>query len=399
MKEKVKNIGYNVNIEMQIRSLIRRRNYKLTNYLVVGAGLFGAVFAHEAAQRGHKVKVIEKRDHVAGNIYTKEVHGIQVHQFGAHIFHTSKKEIWKYVNQFAEFNRYTNSPVANYNGEIYNLPFNMNTFNKLWGVATPKEAMAKIEEQRAVLNGKKPENLEEQAISLIGTDIYEKLIKGYTEKQWGRKATELPAFIIRRLPVRLTYDNNYFNDTYQGIPIGGYTQIVEKMLDHDNITVETGVDFFDRKEEYLKEYDKVVFTGMIDQFFDYKLGELEYRSLRFETEVLDEDNHQGNAVVNYTDAETPYTRIIEHKHFEFGKGERGKTVITREYPADWKRGDEPYYPVNDSKNNSLYKQYQELASKETENVIFGGRLGQYRYYNMDQVIGAALITVKNEFEG
>ena len=399
MKEKVKNIGYNVNIEIQIRSLIRRRNYKLTNYLVVGAGLFGAVFAHEAAQRGHKVKIIEKRDHVAGNIYTKEVHGIQVHQFGAHIFHTSKKEIWEYVNQFAEFNRYTNSPVANYNGEIYNLPFNMNTFNKLWGVATPKEAMAKIEEQRAVLNGKKPENLEEQAISLIGTDIYEKLIKGYTEKQWGRKATELPAFIIRRLPVRLTYDNNYFNDTYQGIPIGGYTQIVEKMLDHDNITVETGVDFFDRKEEYLKEYDKVVFTGMIDQFFDYKLGELEYRSLRFETEVLDEDNHQGNAVVNYTDAETPYTRIIEHKHFEFGKGEKGKTVITREYPADWKRGDEPYYPVNDSKNNSLYKQYQELASKETENVIFGGRLGQYRYYNMDQVIGAALITVKNEFEG
>ena len=369
----------------------------MTNYLVVGAGLFGAVFAREAAQRGHKVKVIEKRDHVAGNIYTKEVHGIQVHQFGAHIFHTSKKEIWEYVNQFAEFNRYTNSPVANYNGEIYNLPFNMNTFNKLWGGATPKEAMAKIEEQRAVLNGKKPENLEEQAISLIGTDIYEKLIKGYTEKQWGRKATELPAFIIRRLPVRLTYDNNYFNDTYQGIPIGGYTQIVEKMLDHDNITVETGVDFFDRKEEYLKEYDKVVFTGMIDQFFDYKLGELEYRSLRFETEVLDEDNHQGNAVVNYTDAETPYTRIIEHKHFEFGKGEKGKTVITREYPADWKRGDEPYYPVNDSKNNSLYKQYQELASKETENVIFGGRLGQYRYYNMDQVIGAALITVKNEF--
>ena len=398
MEEKVKSIGYNVNIEMQIRSLIRRRNYKLTNYLVVGAGLFGAVFAHEAAQRGYKVKVIEKRDHVAGNIYTKEVHGIQVHQFGAHIFHTSKKEIWEYVNQFAEFNRYTNSPVANYNGEIYNLPFNMNTFNKLWGVATPKEAMAKIEEQRAVLNGKKPENLEEQAISLIGTDIYEKLIKGYTEKQWGRKATELPAFIIRRLPVRLTYDNNYFNDTYQGIPIGGYTQIVEKMLDHDNITVETGVDFFDRKEEYLKEYDKVVFTGMIDQFFDYKLGELEYRSLRFETEVLDEDNHQGNAVVNYTDAETPYTRVIEHKHFEFGKGEKGKTVITREYPADWKRGDEPYYPVNDSKNNSLYKQYQELASKETENVIFGGRLGQYRYYNMDQVIGAALITVKNEFE-
>ena len=368
------------------------------DYLIVGAGLFGAVFAHEAKRVGKHCLVIDKRNHRGGNIYCEDMEGIHVHKYGAHIFHTSKKEIWKYVNQFAEFNRYTNSPVANYNGEIYNLPFNMNTFNKLWGVVTPKEAMAKIEEQRAVLNGKKPENLEEQAISLIGTDIYEKLIKGYTEKQWGRKATELPAFIIRRLPVRLTYDNNYFNDTYQGIPIGGYTQIVEKMLDHDNITVETGVDFFDRKEEYLKEYDKVVFTGMIDQFFDYKLGELEYRSLRFETEVLDEDNHQGNAVVNYTDAETPYTRIIEHKHFEFGKGEIGKTVITREYPADWKRGDEPYYPVNDSKNNSLYKQYQELASKETENVIFGGRLGQYRYYNMDQVIGAALLTVKNEFE-
>ena len=371
----------------------------MMKYLIVGSGLFGAVFAHEAVERGNKVTVIEKRNHIAGNIYTKEVDGIQVHQYGAHIFHTSNKKVWNYVQQFAEFNRYTNSPVANYKGHMYNLPFNMNTFSEMWGVRTPQEAIAKINEQRQEMAGKEPQNLEEQAISLIGTDIYEKLIKGYTEKQWGRKATELPAFIIRRLPVRLTYDNNYFNDTYQGIPIGGYTQIVEKMLDHDNITVETGVDFFDRKEEYLKEYDKVVFTGMIDQFFDYKLGELEYRSLRFETEVLDEDNHQGNAVVNYTDAETPYTRIIEHKHFEFGKGEKGKTVITREYPADWKRGDEPYYPVNDSKNNSLYKQYQELASKETENVIFGGRLGQYRYYNMDQVIGAALITVKNEFEG
>lgn len=368
-------------------------------YLIIGSGLFGAVFAHEAAKHGNKVTVIEKRDHIAGNIYTKEVDGIQVHEYGAHIFHTSNKKVWDYVQQFAEFNRYTNSPVANYKGHMYNLPFNMNTFSEMWGVRTPQEAIAKINEQRQEMAGKEPQNLEEQAISLIGTDIYEKLIKGYTEKQWGRKATELPAFIIRRLPVRLTYDNNYFNDTYQGIPIGGYTQIVEKMLSHDNITVETGVDFFDRKEEYLKEYDKVVFTGMIDQFFDYKLGELEYRSLRFETEVLDEDNHQGNAVVNYTDAETPYTRVIEHKHFEFGKGEKGKTVITREYPADWKRGDEPYYPVNDSKNNSLYKQYQELASKETENVIFGGRLGQYRYYNMDQVIGAALITVKNEFEG
>ena len=369
----------------------------MTKYLVVGAGLFGATFAYEAAKRGNEVHVIEKRSHIAGNIYTKEVHGIQVHQYGAHIFHTSNKEVWNYVNQFAEFNRYTNSPIANYNGEIYNMPFNMNTFNKLWGVVTPKEALDKINEQRAVLNGKEPENLEEQAISLVGTDIYQKLVKGYTEKQWGRKATELPAFIIRRLPVRLTYDNNYFNDDYQGIPVGGYTQIVEKMLADDKITVETGVDFFDKKDEYLKNYDKVLFTGMIDQFFDYKLGELEYRSLRFETEELDVDNYQGNAVVNYTDAETPYTRVIEHKHFEFGKGDKDKTVITREYPADWKRGDEPYYPVNDKRNNSLYKEYQNLASKEAENVIFGGRLGQYRYYNMDQVIAAALETVKEEF--
>lgn len=369
----------------------------MTKYLVVGAGLFGATFAYEAAKRGNEVHVIEKRDHIAGNIYTKEVHGIQVHQYGAHIFHTSNKEVWNYVNQFAEFNRYTNSPIANYNGEIYNMPFNMNTFNKLWGVVTPKEALDKINEQRTVLNGKEPENLEEQAISLVGTDIYQKLVKGYTEKQWGRKATELPAFIIRRLPVRLTYDNNYFNDDYQGIPVGGYTQIVEKMLADDKITVETGVDFFDKKDEYLKNYDKVLFTGMIDQFFDYKLGELEYRSLRFETEELDVDNYQGNAVVNYTDAETPYTRVIEHKHFEFGKGDKDKTVITREYPADWERGDEPYYPVNDKRNNSLYKEYQNLASKEAENVIFGGRLGQYRYYNMDQVIAAALGTVKKEF--
>ena len=280
------------------------------DYLVVGAGLFGAVFAHEAALKGNKVKVIEKRNHIAGNIYTREEEGIQVHQYGAHIFHTSDKEIWDYVNQFAEFNRYTNSPVANYKGEIYNLPFNMNTFNKLWGVVTPAEAQAKIDEQRAVLNGKTPENLEEQAISLVGTDIYEKLIKDYTEKQWGKPTTELPAFIIRRLPVRLTYDNNYFNDTYQGIPIGGYTQIVEKMLDHENIDVETNVDFFENKEQYLKDFPKIVFTGMIDEFFDYKLGELEYRSLRFENETLDMENYQGNAVVNYTDSETPYTRII-----------------------------------------------------------------------------------------
>ena len=375
------------------------RTMKKYDYLVVGAGLFGATFAYEAAKRGKRVKVIEKRDHIAGNIYTKEVDGIQVHQYGAHIFHTSNKEVWDYINRFAEFNRYTNSPVANYKGEMYNLPFNMNTFSQMWGVRTPAEAMAKINEQRQEMAGKEPQNLEEQAISLIGRDIYEKLIKGYTEKQWGQKATELPAFIIRRLPVRLVYDNNYFNDTYQGIPIGGYTQIVEKMLDSDLIDVETGVDFFDKKDEYLKDYPKIIFTGMIDQFFDYQLGELQYRSLRFETEEKNVGNYQGNAVINYTDAETPYTRIIEHKHFEFGKGDKDKTVITREYPADWHRGDEPYYPINNQRNNELYKQYAKLASEQANNVIFGGRLGQYRYYNMDQVIGAALITVKNEFEG
>ena len=365
------------------------------DYLVVGAGLFGAVFAHEAALKGKKVKVIEKRNHIAGNIYTREEEGIQVHQYGAHIFHTSDKEIWDYVNQFAEFNRYTNSPVANYKGEIYNLPFNMNTFNKLWGVVRPAEAQAKIDEQRAILNGKTPENLEEQAISLVGTDIYEKLIKDYTEKQWGKPTTELPAFIIRRLPVRLTYDNNYFNDTYQGIPIGGYTQIVEKMLDHENIDVEINVDFFENKEQYMKDYPKIVFTGMIDEFFDYKLGELEYRSLRFENETLDMENYQGNAVVNYTDAETPYTRIIEHKHFEFGN--QAKTIITKEYSKTWKKGDEPYYPVNNDWNNHLYKSYKKLAD-EQGNVIFGGRLGHYRYYDMHQVIGAALQCVRNELD-
>ena len=365
------------------------------DYLIVGAGLFGAVFAHEAALKGKKVKVIEKRNHIAGNIYTREEEGIQVHQYGAHIFHTSDKEIWDYVNQFADFNRYTNSPVANYKGEIYNLPFNMNTFNKLWGVVTPAEAQAKIDEQRAVLNGKTPENLEEQAISLVGTDIYEKLIKDYTEKQWGKPTTELPAFIIRRLPVRLTYDNNYFNDTYQGIPIGGYTQIVEKMLDHENIDVETNVDFFENKEQYMKDYPKIVFTGMIDEFFDYKLGELEYRSLRFESETLDMENYQGNAVVNYTDAETPYTRIIEHKHFEFGN--QAKTIITKEHSKTWEKGDEPYYPVNNDRNNHLYKSYKKLAD-EQGNVIFGGRLGHYRYYDMHQVIGAALQCVRNELD-
>lgn len=374
------------------------RTMKKYDYLVVGAGLFGATFAYEAAKRGKRIKVIEKRDHIAGNIYTKEVDGIQVHQYGAHIFHTSNKEVWDYVNQFAEFNRYTNSPVANYKGEMYNLPFNMNTFSQMWGVRTPAEAMAKINEQRQEMAGKEPQNLEEQAISLIGRDIYEKLIKGYTEKQWGQKATELPAFIIRRLPVRLVYDNNYFNDTYQGIPVGGYTQIVEKMLDSDLIDVETGVDFFDKKNEYLKDYPKIVFTGMIDQFFDYQLGELQYRSLRFETEEKNIGNYQGNAVINYTDAETPYSRIIEHKHFEFGKGDKDKTVITREYPADWHRGDEPYYPINNQRNNELYKQYAKLASEQANNVIFGGRLGQYRYYNMDQVLHAALTAVNKEFD-
>lgn len=374
------------------------RTMKKYDYLVVGAGLFGATFAYEAAKRGKRVKVIEKRDHIAGNIYTKEIDGIQVHQYGAHIFHTSNKKVWDYVNQFAEFNRYTNSPVANYKGEMYNLPFNMNTFSQMWGVRTPAEAMAKINEQRQEMAGKEPQNLEEQAISLIGRDIYEKLIKGYTEKQWGQKATELPAFIIRRLPVRLVYDNNYFNDTYQGIPVGGYTQIVEKMLNSDLIDVETGVDFFDKKDEYLKDYPKIVFTGMIDQFFDYQLGELQYRSLRFETEEKNIGNYQGNAVINYTDAETPYTRIIEHKHFEFGKGDKDKTVITREYPADWHRGDEPYYPINNQRNNELYKQYAKLASEQANNVIFGGRLGQYRYYNMDQVLHAALTAVNKEFD-
>lgn len=369
---------------------------RLMKYLVVGSGLFGAVFAHEAAKRGNKVTVIERRNHIGGNIYTKEIEGIQVHQYGAHIFHTSNREVWKYVNKFADFNRYTNSPVANYKGHMYSLPFNMNTFSQMWGVRTPQEALAKITEQRQEMAGKEPKNLEEQAISLIGRDIYEKLIKGYTEKQWGRKATELPAFIIKRLPVRLIYDNNYFNDDYQGIPIGGYTKMVENMLDDPNITIELNTDFFDKKEEYLKNYDKVVYTGMIDKFFDYKLGELEYRSLRFETEEKNVGNYQGNAVINYTDAETPYTRVIEHKHFEFGKGDKDKTIITREYPADWHRGDEPYYPVNNDRNNQLYAKYAELAKKH-DKVIFGGRLGQYKYYNMDQVIEAALKAVCKEF--
>lgn len=369
------------------------------NYLVVGSGLFGSTFAYEAAKRGHKVTVLEKRNHIAGNIYTKNIDGINVHMYGAHIFHTSMKNIWDYVNNFAEFNNYVNSPIANYNGEIYNLPFNMNTFNKLWGVKTPEEAKNKIEEQKNELNlPQNPTNLEEQALSLAGKDIYEKLIKGYTEKQWGRKATELPSFIIRRLPFRFVYDNNYFNDPYQGIPKGGYTKIIEKMLDNDLIDVQLNTDFFDKKEEYLNSnYYKIVFTGMIDQFFDYKLGELEYRSLRFESEELDVENYQGNAVVNYTDSKTPYTRVIEHKHFEFGQGDKNKTIITHEFPQDWDRNKEPYYPINNKKNKELYKKYVELANKEANNVVFGGRLGQYRYYNMDQTIMAALQLVKHEF--
>ncbi|OAU76780.1 UDP-galactopyranose mutase [Lacticaseibacillus rhamnosus] len=365
--------------------------------LVVGAGLFGATVARERALKGDKVDVIEKRDHLAGNIYTENIEGIQVHRYGAHIFHTSNQKVWEYINQFASFNRYTNEVIANYKGEIYNLPFNMNTFNKMWGVITPEEAEKKISKQRAAMAGKKPENLEEQAISLVGTDIYRKLIKDYTAKQWGRDPRELPAFIIRRLPVRFTYNNNYFNDLYQGIPVGGYTQIVEKMLNQSNIRVSLNTDFLEHKQAYLAGYDKIIYTGMIDQFFDYRLGTLEYRSLRFETEILDTDNFQGNAVVNYTDADTPFTRIIEHKHFEFGKGNNGKTVITHEYPANWHKGDEPYYPVNNSENNHLFTEYRELATKETPQVAFGGRLGLYRYYNMDQVIAAALQFLQGGF--
>lgn len=359
------------------------------DYLIVGAGLFGAVFAHEATKKGKNCLVIDKRPHIGGNIYTENVEGIAVHKYGAHIFHTSNKEVWDYVQQFAAFNRYTNSPVANYHGEIYSMPFNMYTFNKMWGVVTPEEAKQKIDEQVKASKIDTPQNLEEQAISLVGKDIYEKLVKGYTEKQWGRKATELPAFIIKRLPVRFTYDNNYFNDTYQGIPIGGYTGMVEKML--EGIDIRLGVDFFENREELQKEARTTVFTGMIDEYFNYTLGELEYRGLKFETELLEEKNYQGNAVVNYTDYETPYTRVIEHKHFEFGT--QPKTVITREYPQKWVRGEEPYYPMNDDKNNSLYEKYRELADKETD-VIFGGRLGQYKYYDMDDVIEAALNCAK-----
>lgn len=369
---------------------------KSYDYLIVGAGLFGAVFAHEAKKKGKKCLVIEKRPNIGGNVYTEKIEGINFHKYGAHIFHTNNSTVWEYVNQFAVFNRFTNSPVANYKGELYSLPFNMYTFNKMWGVQTPKEAEEKIEEQRREIKGE-PQNLEEQAISLVGRDIYEKLIKGYTEKQWGRKCSELPAFIIKRLPVRLTFDNNYFNALYQGIPIGGYTKMVENML--EGTEVRLNVDYLEKKEEYNSLADKVVYTGAIDAYFAYRLGNLEYRSVRFENEILDIPNFQGNAAVNYTDAETPWTRIIEHKWFEFGKDEEGrelpKTIISREYSSEWKKGDEPYYPVNDEKNGTLYTEYKKLAEQE-KNIIFGGRLAEYKYYDMDAVIASALECCEKE---
>ena len=369
------------------------------DYLIAGAGLFGAVFAHEMHKQGRKVLVVEKRDHIAGNIYTEKVMGINVHRYGAHIFHTSDEEVWNYVNQYARFNHYVNSPVAVYRDELYNLPFNMNTFSRMWNIKTPKEAKEIIAKQTGEFAGITPQNLEEQALQLAGRDVYEKLVKGYTEKQWGRDCKDLPAFIIRRLPLRFTYDNNYFNDRFQGIPEGGYTQIVEKLL--EDIPVLTGVSLQEyqtanaaRTADEQDSWDRLLYTGMIDKYYHYRLGTLEYRSLRFETEELpEEDNYQGNAVVNYTEREVPYTRIIEHKHFEFQTGEG--TVITREYPATWKKGDEPYYPINDEKNGALYAQYAELAKKEA-NVLFGGRLGQYKYYDMDKVIRSALDMVKEE---
>ena len=361
------------------------------DYLIVGSGLFGSVFAYEAGKKGKKCLVIDKRPHIGGNIYTENIDGINVHKYGAHIFHTSDKEIWDYVNQFAEFNRYTNSPIARYKDEVYNLPFNMNTFNKLWGVFTPEEAKAKIAEELADVKIDEPKNLEEQAIKLIGKTIYEKLVKGYTEKQWGMKATELPPFIIKRLPVRFTYDNNYFNDSYQGIPIGGYTQIIEKML--AKAEVRLNCDFFENRHELENIANKIIFTGQIDKYYDYRFGELNYRSVRFETETLDIENYQGNAVVNYTEYEVPYTRIIEHKHFEFGT--QPKTVISREYSDTWTSDKEPYYPINNDKNNALYKKYAELAAAE-KNVIFGGRLGQYKYYDMHLVIAEALKLCEKE---
>lgn len=365
---------------------------KRYDYLIVGAGLYGAVFARELTQRGKSCLVIDRRNHIAGNIYTEKMAGINVHKYGAHIFHTSDREVWEYVNQFAEFNNYVNSPLAVYRDELYNLPFNMNTFSKMWGIRTPKEARQMIERQVAELGITEPQNLEEQALSLVGTDVYTKLIKGYTEKQWGRDCRELPAFIIRRLPCRFTYDNNYFNDRWQGIPIGGYTQMVEKMLEGADVLLQT--DYFDLIREQPEIARTTVYTGCIDEFFGYRLGALKYRSVRFETEELPEENYQGNAVVNYTDREVPYTRVIEHKHFEFGK--QRTTVISREYSAEWKPGLEPYYPVNDAENSALYAQYQQLAAQQ-ENVIFGGRLGQYRYYDMDKVIRAAMDELEKLF--
>lgn len=363
------------------------------DYLVVGAGLFGATFAQQAKELGKTVLIVEKRDHIAGNIYTKDIEGIQVHQYGAHIFHTNNQQVWDYINQFARFNRYTNSPVANYRGELYSLPFNMYTFNKMWGVVTPEQAQEKIRQQREAAGITDPKNLEEQAISLVGTDIYEKLVKGYTQKQWGRPCHELPAFIIKRLPVRFTFDNNYFNALYQGVPVGGYTKLVENML--QGIEVRLGVDYLARKAELDALADKVIYTGSIDAYFGHRLGNLSYRSVRFETETLDKPNYQGNAVVNYTDAETPWTRIIEHKFFEFGT--QPKTVISREYSSEWKPGDEPYYPVNDEANNALYGRYRALAQQE-RNVIFGGRLGEYKYYDMDAVIASALDLAQKELK-
>lgn len=366
------------------------------DYLIVGAGLYGAVFAREATEAGKKVLVVDKRPNIAGNVYTEDVEGIKVHVYGAHIFHTNNREVWDYVNRFAAFNRFTNSPVANYKGELYSLPFNMYTFNRMWGVVTPEEAAAKIAEQRKEISGE-PKNLEEQAISLVGRDIFEKLVKGYTEKQWGRDCKDLPAFIIRRLPVRLTFDNNYFNALYQGIPTEGYTKLVERLL--DGIEVRLNCDYLENREALDRRAERVVYTGPIDAFFGFRLGTLEYRSVRFETELLDQPNFQGNAAVNYTDRETPWTRIIEHKWFTFGRDEQGnelpKTVISREYSAEWKPGDEPYYPVNDEKNSALYQQYKALAGRE-EKVVFGGRLGEYKYYDMDQVIAAALQKAEEE---
>ena len=367
------------------------------DYLVVGAGLYGAIFAHEAKKANKSVLVLEKRPNIAGNVYTEKIEGINVHKYGAHIFHTNNENVWNYVRKFAEFNRFTNSPVANYKGELYSMPFNMYTFNKMWGVVTPEEAANKIAEQRKEITVE-PQNLEEQAISLIGRDIYEKLVKGYTEKQWGRDCKDLPAFIIKRLPVRLTFDNNYFNALYQGIPIGGYTKMVKNML--NGIEVRLDTNYLSDRLKYNSLAKKIVYTGAIDEYFDYQFGNLEYRSVRFENEILDIPNFQGNAAVNYTDKETPWTRIIEHKWFEFGKDEEGndipKTVISREYSSEWKVGDEPYYPVNDEKNSNLYKKYKELALQE-KNVIFGGRLGEYKYYDMDKTIEAALDRCRNEF--